>query len=292
MSDARHTGCPICESTNLQALKGYEETALQRCGNCSMVFSGKVADEDMLLTFYGSGYNRTNYLSPITIQRYHELLDRFEPFRKTNKLLDVGAGCGFFLEVAKEKGWEVYGTEFSDDIVAHCREKGLEIRQGSLEQVGFDSEMFDVITCIEVIEHLVDPKKTTEEMHRIVRRGGCVYLTTPNFNALLRYRLKARYNIISFPLHLSYFTTKTIGKMFGDAGFTKDRIWTTGYSQTRLRTSIGKSNQDYVSETSDDEMMRYRIERNRSLRTLKYLTNGILNFFKVGDSLKARFIKK
>ncbi|OFZ53479.1 MAG: hypothetical protein A3D92_20350 [Bacteroidetes bacterium RIFCSPHIGHO2_02_FULL_44_7] len=292
MSDTRHTACLICESTDLHALKGYEETALQRCGSCSMVFASKVADENMLRAFYGSGYNRTNYLSPITIQRYHELLDLFEPFRKTNKLLDVGAGCGFFLEVAKEKGWEVYGTEFSDDIVAHCREKGLDIRQGSLEQVGYDADMFDVVICIEVIEHLVDPKRTAQEMHRIVRSGGCVYLTTPNFNALLRYRLKSRYNIISFPLHLSYFTSKTIGKMFGDAGFTTDRIWTTGYSKTRLRTSTGKSNQDYVSETSDDEMIRYRIERNRSLRILKNVTNGLLNLFKVGDSLKARFIKK
>lgn len=292
MTFEQHTQCPVCAGAHLVPIKGYEDTNLYRCSDCTMVFSRNIANEEMLKNFYSNEYKRTTYFSPITVSRYEHLLDTLEPYRKTNRILDVGAGCGFLLEVARKKGWEVYGTEYTEDVIRQCKDKGIDMRMGSLQDVGFEPETFDVIVCIEVIEHLVDPKKTVEEMYRLLRPGGCVYLTTPNFNALLRYRLKSKYNIISFPLHLTYFTPRTIRQLFTDKGFSPLSIKTTGYSRTRLRTSQGKSNQDFVSETSDDEMLRYKIEHNGFLRLMKHLTNGILNLFKVGDSLKATFTKK
>ncbi len=293
MSYPQHDKCIVCGSAELTDLKDYSETALCKCNHCSMVFSRNIPSTHELEEYYSrENYNRTAYLSPITVNRYIALLDEFEKYRKTNRILDVGAGYGFLLKIAKSKGWEVYGTELTDDAVEHCKAEGIEMRKGNLHEVGFEEGMFDVITSIEVIEHLNTPNELVGEMKRLLRPGGKAYLTTPNFNALLRYRLKSKYDVIEFPLHLCYYTKRTLGKLFKDHGFQVEKIRTTGISLTRLRTSKGKSNQDYVSETSDDEMIRYRIERNWFLRVGKGMINGILNLFKVGDSLKASFIKK
>ena len=68
-------------------------------------------------------------------------------------------------------------------------------------------------------------------------------------------------------------------------------LTSTGMSVTRVKTSKGSSNQEYVSETSDDEMLRYRIENNGFLRFSKNATNGVLNLLKLGVSLKGVFRK-
>ena len=145
---------------------------------------------------------------------------------------------------------------------------------------------------IEVIEHINNPNEYLKKANEILRKGGKFYLTTPNFNSYLRYRLKENYNVIEYPNHLCYYTRKTLAKLFNDNGFRTHKIQTTGISLTRLRTSKGKSDQEYVSETSDDEMVRYKIERNKTLRIGKRMINSILNLFKIGDSLKGSFIKE
>src|SRR5437764_554107 len=108
-----HQHCLICNSNKLKRLKGYESAFLIQCQTCSFVFCEKIPSEKELTDHYKS-YGRNDYLSPITIKRYHELLDEFEKFRKTNKILDIGSGIGYFLEVAKSRGWEVFGTEYTD----------------------------------------------------------------------------------------------------------------------------------------------------------------------------------
>ena len=98
--------------------------------------------------------------------------------------------------------------------------------------------------------------------------------------------------MIGYPNHLCYYTPKTLKQLFTKHGFSTKKVMTTGISLTRIKTSKGKSQQEYVSETSDDEMLRYRIEHNGILRGMKSLVNGFLNLFKIGDSLKGCFVKK
>ncbi|MFT6246517.1 MAG: 2-polyprenyl-3-methyl-5-hydroxy-6-metoxy-1,4-benzoquinol methylase [Salibacteraceae bacterium] len=251
-----------------------------------------IPSAETLNEYYSNSYERTSYLSPITVNRYNEILDRFEEFRKTGNLLDVGAGYGFFLEIARQRGWNVHGTELTDEAVNHCTDKGLTMFKGELQNIDFGDLEFDVIITIEVIEHVYNPVEYLNKMHKVLRKGGKLYLTTPNFNSYLRHRLKENYNVIEYPNHLGYFTRKTLKKLFTENGFKAIKIQTTGISLTRLRTSKGKSDQEFVSETSDDEMVRYRIERNKTLRFGKRIANGVLNLFKIGDTLKGSFIKK
>jgi 2-polyprenyl-3-methyl-5-hydroxy-6-metoxy-1,4-benzoquinol methylase len=287
----KHTSCILCNATSLKPLENYTSYELVRCNSCDFVFTQKIPDKQELLEYYSENYDRTNYFSPITKKRYNELLDKFEPFRKTNRMLDIGCGYGFFLEVARERGWEVYGVEITDDAVDACTKKGINMFKGDSKDVNFDNESFDVVISIEVIEHLNDPNSYLSKAHDLLRSGGVMYVTTPNFNSYLRYRLKEDYDVISYPNHLCYFTARTLKQAFTQNGFIKKKVITTGMSITRLKTSKGKSQQEFVSETSDDEMLRYRIEKNRGLRVFKSVANFFLNATKSGVSLKGTFVK-
>ena len=286
-----HLNCLICDSSQLKPLKGYRETHLVKCGKCSFVFAQKIPTTQELIDYY-DGYGRNDYLSPITIKRYHELLDQMEKYRKTNRILDVGCGIGYFLEVAKERGWEVHGTEYTDKALEICRSKGIEMQEGKLDPSKFDNESFDIITSFEVLEHINNPQEEVTNFNRLLRPGGLIYLTTPNFNSLLRHRLKERYNVIAYPEHLSYYTPKTLKNLFLSQGFKTLQIQTTGISLTRLKTSQEQTSQAFISESSDDEQLRNKIEEKRYLQLVKSIVNSSLTFFGVGDSLKGWFIKR
>jgi 2-polyprenyl-3-methyl-5-hydroxy-6-metoxy-1,4-benzoquinol methylase len=285
-----HKKCILCGSDKLVLLNKYQRAFLTSCKSCSFVFSRKIPSEQELVNHY-QGYGRNDYLSPITIKRYHEILDSFEPYRKTNKLIDVGCGIGYFLETAKERGWEVYGTEFTDEAIQKCSEKGIKMEKGILDPENYMPEEFDIITSFEVIEHINNPIDELNSFHKLLRKGGLVYVTTPNFNSLLRYRLKSDYNIICYPEHLSYYTPKTLKKVFTRVGFKPNKIQSTGISLTRLKTSKKVSKQPFISKESDDEKIRVQIENKKHLQFLKHLVNSFLTIIGKGDSLKGFFVK-
>lgn len=283
--------CPVCSSSQLHPVKGYEHAFLTKCSDCGMIFTAKQPSIQEQEAFYKDGYDLTRFYSPITKKRYEELLSEFETYKQTGRILDIGAGYGFFLEEAKNKGWDVYGTELTDEVVSICEQKGITMHKGELKTAGFPDNHFDVIVMIEAIEHVTNVGEMIGEVYRILRPGGLVYITTPNFNALNRYRLKEKYDVISYPLHLSYFTPGTLKKLFEKRNFKTQSIKSSGISRTRYKTSTGQSNQAYVSETSDDEMLRHRIEKSTFLRGLKSVANGMLNLFGIGENLKGWFVK-
>lgn len=288
---AQHNHCLLCKSIKLKPLNGYEKANLCKCESCNFIFSCKKPEVSELEKFYNS-YGTNNYLSPLTIKRYNQLLDQFEIYRKTNKILDVGCGIGYFLEEAKKRDWEVYGTELSKKSAEICSGKGIKIKEGILDSKNYEPGMFDIITSIEVIEHINNPLEELKNFNSILRKGGLVYVTTPNFNSLLRYRLKSAYNIITYPEHLCYYTPKTLNKLFKISGFKELKIETTGISLTRFRTSTGISDQKIISAKSDDEKIRTKMDKKWYLNFAKKTINSLLTILGLGDSLKGWFIKK
>src|SRR5262249_7804790 len=150
--------CLICGSRKLLPLKRYYSSHLVNCGSCGFVFSQKIPAIEELVAHY-EHYGRDDYLSPVTVKRFHQILDRLEKFRKTNRMLDVGCGIGYFLESAKSRGWEVYGTEFTDEAVAICVSKGIKMKKGKLRTEDYEPNFFDAIISIEVIEHINNPRE-------------------------------------------------------------------------------------------------------------------------------------
>ena len=290
MEDQYHIWCLVCNNPKLKDLKLYKHAFLTKCQNCNFVFSRKIPSQKELKEHY-EGYGRNGYLSPITIKRYNELLDKFEKFKKTGKILDVGCGIGYFLDEAKKRGWKVYGTEYTDEAIKTCKNKGIHMQEGKLNPENYNNQKFDVITSFEVLEHINNPVDEIKIFNNLLRLGGLVYLTTPNFNSISRYYLKSKYNIITYPEHLSYYTPQTLKKLFKLSKFKVFKIETTGLSITRIKTSMGISDQPLISVKSDDERIRKKLETNRFLQKVKTLINFGLTIFGKGNSLKGWFVK-
>ncbi len=287
-----HSACTLCGDNKIRKLKGYYEKGLMKCQGCEFVFMEKIPSPEELDLHYGSySYESAGYLSPLTIKSYNNLLDEFEHYRKTNSILDVGCGRGWFLAQALKRGWKVYGTEYSKTAVRICQETGINVKEGVLDASNFDTEMFDVITSFEVIEHINNPNEELKEIYKLLRTGGLFYCTTPNFNSLMRYYLKADYNVIGYPEHLSYYTKSTLNKVTKRNGLHPIKFQSTGISITRLKTSQKKSNEQLVSKNSSDEILRTQLESKWYLMLLKKFINFLLTLSNTGMTLKGYYIK-
>jgi 2-polyprenyl-3-methyl-5-hydroxy-6-metoxy-1,4-benzoquinol methylase len=287
----QHTRCLVSGSSRLKKMSGYEKHYLVKSQPLGFVFCSRIPTQEELIKHY-EGYGRDNYLSPITLKRYHEILDEFEKYRKTGKLLDVGCGIGLFLNEAKKRGWQVYGTEFTDRAIEICTKNGITMHQGKLDPKWFPEGTFDIVTSFEVLEHINNPIEEVQNINKVLRTGGLFYFTTPNFNAFERYMLKSNYNVIGYPEHLSYYTKHTVNYLLSGNGFKKKKITTTGISLTRIRTSINvESEKSYVSKTSSDERLRVSLEKNKFSIFLKRAMNSVLNMLGIGSSLKVWYIK-
>ncbi|MBK8845452.1 MAG: class I SAM-dependent methyltransferase [Bacteroidetes bacterium] len=288
--------CTLCGSHNLSTLQGYAKAYLCKCINCNFVFVKRIPTDAELQEHY-SRYPRSFDISPITLKRYNELLNYFEKFKKTNRLMDIGSGNCLFLLEAKKRGWQVYGSDYEKNAVAIGEKNGIVMKHGKLDANWFDSGFFDVITSFETIEHVNEPNHMIQQINLLLRKGGVVYLTTPNFGSIERYYLKADYNVIEYPEHLSYFSKGTMQKLLTQNGFEKLSLQTTGISLTRLKTSWQRKNKKpvtelYTSNENTDEKIRNKIETNIFAQVSKKVINSLLTFAGTGNSIKATFIKK
>ena len=284
------TSCLITGKQDLYPLKGYEKDYLVKSKSSGFVFCSRIPTDKEILDHYNNypiGYNAE---SEITRIRINELLDGFETFRETNNMLDVGCGPGLFLIEAKKRGWNVFGTEFTDNQISYLKEQGINTSQGKLTPHSFKPESFDVIISSEVLEHINNPIEEMGLFNSFLRKGGLTYITTPNFNAIERYLLKGNYNVIEYPEHLCYYTPKTIDLLLRKTGFKKVKIKTTGISIARIKNSLKKGAFAHENNINNDEQLRQSLETGYK-KQLKNFINWLLTIFRIGNSMKAWYIK-
>ena len=97
------------------------------------------------------------------------------------KLLDAGCGTGWFSKAASERGALVTSMDLGENLLGKVKEKcNSTTVVGSILDIPFPDNSFDVVISSEVIEHTVDPQRAISEMHRVLKPGGLMVVTTPN----------------------------------------------------------------------------------------------------------------
>jgi SAM-dependent methyltransferase len=110
-------------------------------------------------------------------------LDRL-PVRAGARVLDAGCGSGRTLEELRRYG-EVFGIELDPGAAQKAQERGCgEVRIGRLEELPWEDGTFDLITCLDVIEHTPDDRVTLSELRRVCKPGGFLLATVPAYQAL------------------------------------------------------------------------------------------------------------
>jgi SAM-dependent methyltransferase len=97
------------------------------------------------------------------------------------RILDVGCGTGANLLLLSQYG-EAEGVDVSEDALAFCRARGLDkVRLGAGEELPYEDGTFDLVTALDVVEHMDDDLAGLTEMRRVLRPGGRVLLFVPTF---------------------------------------------------------------------------------------------------------------
>jgi 2-polyprenyl-3-methyl-5-hydroxy-6-metoxy-1,4-benzoquinol methylase len=115
------------------------------------------------------------------------LLDWFFLPVPGERVLDVGCGAGVFADRLAAAGCEVVGVDANAAAVAYARRTfarpGLRFQLGLLDELDLPAGAFDAATCLEVVEHVHPPQVAAllADLRRLVRPGGRVLVTTPNY---------------------------------------------------------------------------------------------------------------
>jgi SAM-dependent methyltransferase len=220
--------CPLCDSTNVSQ-KPCRFTEMMQCGACGFIFATNPTDSSAP-DLYEEEWSKTE-VHPTFIYsqgcytvrnewKLQALLDRLEPFRKTNRLLDVGCSAAFFLKLARDRKWDVQGVEVSDFGVTFSREElGIPVFQGLLQDAHFPDESFDAAFSSHVIEHVGYPVTLLQEMKRVLRPGGALITVLPTQFASPSYRFFRKWTGEGPPRHVSYFTKRVFEDRLRRLGF-------------------------------------------------------------------------
>jgi 2-polyprenyl-3-methyl-5-hydroxy-6-metoxy-1,4-benzoquinol methylase len=104
---------------------------------------------------------------------------------KPGRLLDVGSHTGNLHPPLLRRGYEVTGVDIDPAAVEIARRAGREVLLTDLFEATFPAASFDVVTMIHTLEHLDDPNRVIEEIARVLRPSGILFINVPNYRGLL-----------------------------------------------------------------------------------------------------------
>jgi SAM-dependent methyltransferase len=198
----------------------YGQTApLFRCSRCGFVFAHPVPSEDLVRLY--SELEDPEYVSgaPYRVQQMASLLDRvLAQAPKARTLLDVGAGNGQLVHAAAARGLHAVGVEPSRALSEDARHRGLDVRCGVLSEAGLDGQVFDLVTCIDVIEHVADPIALLRAMAAYVAPDGVLVVSTPQVDSVARRLLGRRWWHFRMA-HVCFFSDEAMQRALAAVGF-------------------------------------------------------------------------
>jgi len=151
-------------------------------------------------------------------------------------ILDIGCGEGTLLKMLKTKGNKVFGLDASKEGLIACQEKGVDskIIDISTEKFMFEDDKFDIVLCLETLEHLENPYHCILETKRVLKKGGLFIASIPNHKILHPYIYPGLFEFKNFKtfLSLNYFKIIDIQGWGQSIMFSKISRW------LKLRNSI------------------------------------------------------
>lgn len=233
--------CPLCGGTSYSGL--YKERGaigIVRCKDCGLVYTNPMVREpeknywgdekkyfeEARLIFEGKGrsHRDVNYIDDL------KMIERFKP---RGNFLDIGTNMGMFLRHTRGKRWDVTGIEPSPALSQMARKYfGLNIKTCYLHEAGFRDGSFDIVTMTDVFEHIAEPEKMLEDIKKVLRKDGILFIKVPNgkYNLLKLFlaRLMKKtgdYDIFDSYEHLTHYSHKTLRRMLEKSGFKIKKIY-------------------------------------------------------------------
>jgi SAM-dependent methyltransferase len=191
--------------------------AVLACVECGLGHTSPVPED--LSPFYGAGYygGRHGVTQALCLWRRTRMLARFGGRTSSKpRLLDVGCGDGSFLEAARQRGWDVAGTELnanparSRDLVVHP----------SIAAAGGG---YTCVTLWHSLEHLRDPRAALADVASALVPGGTVLIAVPDAQGAQARLFGPRWRHLDVPRHLFHFGARSLEQLLSRSGL--DPFW-------------------------------------------------------------------
>jgi 2-polyprenyl-3-methyl-5-hydroxy-6-metoxy-1,4-benzoquinol methylase len=204
-----------------------------QCDACGLVYANPRFKKKALEDFYSKEYFESNasglmgydnYLSDEHLvnktfaRRLEEIERKWVP--EKGKILDVGCATGFFLRVARERGWKTEGVELSRFCCDYAASKlDLQLHQGFFTEIEGLTSDYGLITMWDYIEHSLQPLGDIERAHALLKPGGVLALATPDVGSVPAKIFKERWMGFKEHEHLYYFTKENLKGLLEKTGF-------------------------------------------------------------------------
>jgi cyclopropane fatty-acyl-phospholipid synthase-like methyltransferase len=181
-------------------------------------------NENLLSTDVNNCYGYIDYRFECALNRAERISQLREIRKRLNaikpSLLDFGCGFGDLLRDAQDQGFEAHGIELSGFALAEAKAAGLDVRRyTSAKTMATFKKRFDVITGIDVVEHLLDPRGFLEQAHTSLAPGGILVLTTMDIKSLISRLMKNRFEDAKRIDHVYFFSKRNLTDLLQSVGY-------------------------------------------------------------------------
>lgn len=242
--------CALCESAHGKTLVRAKRRTIVECLDCGLRALKPMPSLDELVCINEETVHPFFSACLEDEESYRvyfaRKLDDLRRYVASGRLLDVGCGAGFFLDSARDRGYDVAGVDLSPIPVAYARDTlRLDVTVGSLYDYQAPSGAFDVVTIFQTIEHDPDPAALSAELFRVLAPGGLLVITTPAADGFVARAMGKRWFGYRNVEHVSFFTRQSLRYALERAGF---------------------------------EIVLLEVEHGKRL-TLKYVLNRLINYY-------------
>ena len=281
--------CVACNSKNLELQFEKHGFEYSMCLECGSLFNSPRADLNAFDDFYknslSSKFWATEFFPSVMDARREfvfapkakEILDKIKKLNiDINKIADIGAGYGIFLEewrkISNTKN--LVAIEPSSKMAEICRSKGFDVFQSMVEDINEEINA-NLTVCFEVLEHAHNPLQFIKSLKNVMHPNGYLLLTTLSVDGFDIQQLWSHSDQISPPHHINFLSIQGFKLMFERAGFDLIEITTPG----KLDLDI-VLNSDYFlnSELSSSKFFKQVLsDESKKKNFQKYLSDNLMS---------------
>jgi SAM-dependent methyltransferase len=223
---------PIAAGTDREYRTTIEHFCAVACAGCGFVYLNPRPAECELGTIYPKTYHSYVIGDGLTAKmrrmagrwRMARALGHYYP--KRPRLLDIGCGNGWLLDVFKDLRPDMVtaGVDIDEQACRAARERGHLAHTGRFEDIDWQGH-YDIINLTHVIEHLSDPVAVMRRAAGLLSTGGIMVIETPNIGALDHRWFRNTWGAYHFPRHWSFFDAEHLDRAAADCGLERADLY-------------------------------------------------------------------